>query len=115
MPLILGGLAFWGLIAADKVFLRKLASFEELGVYSVVVNFAAAAAILPSVFATVRAPTVYKWASTGQGLENVHRVSRYILALVVLGFSLAGPRKMHEKPSCDGVCRASLIEIIMVI
>jgi hypothetical protein len=23
--------------------------------------------------------------------------------------------KMHEKPSCDGVCRASLIEIIMVI
>jgi hypothetical protein len=25
------------------------------------------------------------------------------------------PGKMHEKPSCDGVCRASLIEIIMVI
>jgi IS5 family transposase len=27
----------------------------------------------------------------------------------------AAPGKMHEKPSCDGVCRASLIEIIMVI
>lgn len=90
LPLILGGLAFWGLTAIDKVFLRTLASFEELGVYSVSVSFAAAATILQSVFSTVWAPTVYKWASAGQGLENVHKVSRYILALVVLGFSLAG-------------------------
>lgn len=90
LPLILGGLAFWGLTAVDKIFLRTLTSFEELGVYSVSVSFAAAASILQSVFSTVWAPTVYKWASTGQGLEKVHKVSRYILALVVLGFSLAG-------------------------
>lgn len=90
LPLILGGLAFWGLTAVDKIFLRTLTSFEELGIYSVSVSFAAAAVILQSIFSTVWAPTVYKWASKGQGLENVHRVSRYILALVVLGFSLAG-------------------------
>lgn len=90
LPLILGGLAFWGLTVTDKVFLRTLASFEELGVYSVAVSFAAAATILQSVFSTVWAPTVYKWARSGQGLENVHKVSRYILALVVLGFSVAG-------------------------
>ncbi|MBL3554926.1 MULTISPECIES: oligosaccharide flippase family protein [Marinobacter] len=90
LPLILGGLAFWGLTAIDKVFLRMLASFEELGLYSVSVNFAAAASILQSVFSTVWAPTVYKWASAGKGLENVHKVSRFILALVVLGFALAG-------------------------
>lgn len=90
LPLILGGLAFWGLTAIDKLFLRTLANFEELGVYSVSVSFAAAATILQSVFSTVWAPTVYKWASKGQGLENVERVRRYILAIVVLGFSLAG-------------------------
>ncbi|KTG29873.1 polysaccharide biosynthesis protein [Idiomarina sp. WRN-38] len=90
LPLILGGLAFWGLTAMDKLFLRAMTSFEELGVYSVSVSFAAAAVILQSVFSTVWAPTVYKWASKGQGLENVHLVTRYILALVVLGFSLAG-------------------------
>jgi len=90
LPLILGGLAFWGLTAIDKIFLRFLASFEELGVYSVSVSFAAAATVLQSVFSTVWAPTVYKWASAGQGLENVYKVSRYILALVVLGFALAG-------------------------
>ncbi|AXS82516.1 lipopolysaccharide biosynthesis protein [Marinobacter sp. Arc7-DN-1] len=90
LPLILGGLAFWGLTAIDKVFLRTLASFEELGVYSVAVSFAAAASLLQSVFSTVWAPTVYKWASAGTGLEKVHKVSRYILALVVLGFALTG-------------------------
>ncbi|PSJ40075.1 polysaccharide biosynthesis protein [Zobellella taiwanensis] len=90
MPLILGGIAYWGLTAIDKVFLRTLASFEELGVYSVAVSFAGAATILQSVFSTVWAPTVYKWASQGEGLENVHKVSRYILGLVVLLFCFAG-------------------------
>ena len=90
LPLILGGIAFWGLTTIDKIFLRTLAGFEELGLYSVAVSFAAAATILQSVFSTVWAPTVYKWASKGEGLENVHKVSRYILALVVLAFCLAG-------------------------
>lgn len=90
LPLILGGLAFWGLTAVDKIFLRMFSSYEELGVYSVAVSFAAAATILQSVFTTIWAPTVYKWASSGKGLENIDRVSRYILALVVLGFSFAG-------------------------
>lgn len=90
MPLIFGGIAFWGLTAVDKVFLRTMASFEELGVYSVSVSFAAAAMILQSVFSTVWAPTVYKWASKGEGLENVHKVTRYVLALVVILFSAAG-------------------------
>lgn len=90
MPLILGGLAFWGLTAVDKIFLRTLAGFEELGLYSVSVSFAAAAIILQGVFSTVWAPTVYKWASTGRGLENVQKANRYILSVVVFGFCLAG-------------------------
>ena len=90
LPLILGGLAFWGLTALDKIFLRTLADFSELGIYSVAVSFAGAAAILQSIFSTVWAPTVYKWASAGEGLERVNQVSRYILGLVVIGFSLTG-------------------------
>lgn len=89
-PLILGGIAYWGLTAIDKLFLRKLASFEELGVYSVAVSFAGAATILQSVFSTVWAPTVYKWASKGEGLENVSKISRYVLAIVVVFFCAAG-------------------------
>lgn len=90
LPLVLGAVAFWGLTALDKVFLRILSSYEELGVYSVAVNFAAAATVLQSIFSTVWAPTVYKWASLGEGLENVDRVIRYVLLCVVILFSIAG-------------------------
>ncbi|MCQ9618253.1 oligosaccharide flippase family protein [Paenalcaligenes niemegkensis] len=90
LPLIMGGVAFWGLTTMDKIFLRSMVSFEELGIYSVSASFAAAAAILQSVFSTVWAPMVYKWANNGHGLEQVQQVSRYILALVVLAFVLAG-------------------------
>jgi O-antigen/teichoic acid export membrane protein len=90
LPLILGGIAYWGLTAIDKVFLRTYSSFEELAIYSVATSFAAAAVILQSVFSTVWAPIVYKWASKGEGLENVHKVIRYILCIVVLVFSFGG-------------------------
>lgn len=90
LPLILGGLAFWGLTALDKVFLRTLASYEELAIYSVSVSFAAAASIFKSVFSTVWAPTVYKWASSGEGLENIEKTTRFVLTIVVLIFCLAG-------------------------
>ncbi|ENO13415.1 lipopolysaccharide biosynthesis protein [Marinobacter nanhaiticus D15-8W] len=90
LPLILGGIAFWGLTATDKVFLRMFSSYEQLAIYSVAVSFAAAATILQSVFSTVWAPTVYKWVSKGGGIENIHRASRYILLCVVVLFSLAG-------------------------
>lgn len=89
-PLILGSLAFWGLTAVDKIFLRSLNGFEELAIYSVSISFAAAAIILQSVFSTVWAPTVYKWASKGEGAERVRQVSRYMLAIIVMLFAVTG-------------------------
>ncbi|WP_373332390.1 oligosaccharide flippase family protein [Thiopseudomonas alkaliphila] len=88
-PLIFGGLAFWGLTATDKIFLKELSSYEQLGLYSVSVSFAAAASIFQAIFSTVWAPTVYKWAATGEGLENIHKVTRYVLLAVIVLFSLA--------------------------
>lgn len=90
LPLILGGVAYWGLTATDRIFLRILSSFDELGIYSVAASFAGAATILQSIFSTVWAPTVYKWVSKGEGLENLYKVNRYILGLVVFLFCLFG-------------------------
>lgn len=90
IPLIFGGIAFWGLTAIDKIYLRTLSSFEELGIYSVAVSFAGAAHILQSVFSAVWAPTVYKWASNGEDLEKVHRITRCVLICVLLIFCLVG-------------------------
>ncbi len=89
-PLIFGGVAFWGLTATDKIVLRSLSTFEELGVYSVSVSFAGAAIILRSVFSTVWAPTVYKWASQGIERKKVQQVSEYVLFCVLVLFCLAG-------------------------
>lgn len=90
LPLIFGGLAFWGLTATDKILLKNLSSFEQLGLYSVAVSFAAAATIFQSIFSTVWAPTAYKWAAAGEGLENINKVNRYVLLVVVTIFCLAG-------------------------
>ena len=90
MPLVFGGLAFWGLTAIDKILLTKLSNFEELALYSVAVSFAAAAAIFQSVFSIVWAPIVYKWAAVGEGLENIYKVNRYVLLVVIILFCLGG-------------------------
>lgn len=89
-PLIIGGVAFWGLTAMDKIFLRSLSTFEELGIYSVASSFAAAAVILQSIFSTVWAPTVYKWAAEGINAEKIDKITECVLIAVVTLFSLAG-------------------------
>lgn len=89
-PLIMGGAAFWGLTAMDKLFLRSLSTFEELGIYSVAASFASAAIIFQSIFSTVWAPTVYRWATEGINTDKIHQVTEYVLAAVVFLFVLAG-------------------------
>lgn len=89
-PLIMGGIAFWGMTAIDKVFLRSLSTFEELGVYSVATSFAAAAIVFQSVFSIVWAPTVYRWAAEGINTEKIDRVTEYVLLAVVTLFCAAG-------------------------
>lgn len=90
LPLILGGIAFWGLTSLDRILLSRWSSYSELAVYSISVSFAAAATIFQSVFSTVWAPTVYKWASKDEGYDKVIMVSRYVLLLVIILFCVAG-------------------------
>jgi len=89
-PLMLGGIASWGLMTMDKLFLRNLSTFEELGIYSVAANFAAAGLLVQSVFSTIWAPMVYKWVSNGTDPKIVDQATNQVLALVVFVFSLTG-------------------------
>ena len=90
LPLIFGGLAFWGLTATDKILLKELSNYEQLGLYSVAVSFAAAAVILKSVFSTVWAPMVFKWAAAGENLDKIYKVNRYVLLIIIVLFCLGG-------------------------
>lgn len=89
-PLIFGGLAFWGMTSLDRVILSRWSNYSELAIYSVSVSFAAAATIFQSVFSTVWAPMVYKWASKDEGYDKITMVSRYTLLLVIVIFCCAG-------------------------
>jgi len=90
MPLVVGGLSFWGLTMLDRLFLRSMSTFSELGIYSIASSIAGVAMIFQSVFSTVWAPTVYKWAAEGIEPERVDLVTEYVLAAVVFMFCAVG-------------------------
>lgn len=90
LPLVIGGLAFWGLTMLDRLFLRSYSSFSELGIYSVASSIAAVAMIFQTVFSTVWAPTVYKWAAEGIDPERIDQITEYVLAAVVFIFCGVG-------------------------
>lgn len=90
IPLVGGGLAFWGLTAMDRMFLRAMTSFEDLGVYSVAINFAGAALVFQAIFSTVWAPTVYRWAAEGVDPRRIQNIMEYVTFTVIVIWSLAG-------------------------
>jgi O-antigen/teichoic acid export membrane protein len=90
MPLILGSIASWGLVAADRLFLRGLSTFEELGIYSVAASIAAGFSIFSGIFSTIWAPTVYKWSADGADLKKIESIIEYMLAAIFFIFVLAG-------------------------
>lgn len=90
MPLIVGGLAFWGLNSLDRIFLKTYSTFTELGIYSIATSFAAIAIIVQSIFSTVWAPTVYKWVKENKNLDKIHDISWYLTIIIMFIFSLVG-------------------------
>lgn len=90
VPLIAGGIAFWGLTVLDKLFLRAYSSFEMLGIYSVAVSFAGAALVFQTVFSTVWAPVVYKWSAEGVEIDKIKNVIDHVTLAIVIIWSFSG-------------------------
>lgn len=90
MPLVLSGLAYWGLTAQDKLFLTKFSSLEELGLYSVAMSFAGAAMILKTLFQALWAPTVFSWVHDNKKVEQVDTVTLVMVFLVTVVFCIVG-------------------------
>ncbi len=82
LPLVVGGLASWGLNVMDKLFLRSMSTFAELGVYSVTMSIASVATIFAGVFNTIWGPLVFKWVKEGVDLKKVDEISEHVLAAV---------------------------------
>jgi O-antigen/teichoic acid export membrane protein len=77
IALLASNILYWALISIDKVFIKTLSNLEEVGLYSMAINFAGAALIFQMVFSTVWAPIVYKWASEGLDADKLNKVVKY--------------------------------------
>lgn len=91
LPLVIGGLASWGLEVMDRLFLRTLSTFSELGVYSVTMSIAAVATVFSGIFNTIWAPLVYKWIKTEDiDLIKIDEISEHLLAAIYFVIVLSG-------------------------
>lgn len=91
LPMLLSGVAYWGLTAVDKIFVRSFSTFGELGMYSVAVSFAALATIFQNVFGLLWSPWVYrKYAENGLTRSLMVRIQRQAVVVVVVIFCLMG-------------------------
>jgi O-antigen/teichoic acid export membrane protein len=90
LPLVIGGLASWGLNVMDKLFLRSMSTFSELGVYSVTMSVAGVATIFAGIFNTIWAPMVFKWVKEGVDFKKIDEISEHLLAAIYFIVVLAG-------------------------
>ncbi|MCK8137049.1 lipopolysaccharide biosynthesis protein [Pseudoalteromonas sp. 2CM28B] len=90
LPLVAGGIAYWGLTTMDRFFLRSLSGFDELGIYAVAVALAGAVSVVSSIFSNIWHPILYKWAKEGIAQKKVQCVIDNMIIFVALIWSLAG-------------------------
>jgi len=90
LPLVAGGLAYWGLTTMDRFFLRALTSFEELGLYAVAVSFAGVAAVFSTIFSNLWHPIVFKWIKKGVEHEKVQVVIENMFLGVTFIWTILG-------------------------
>lgn len=91
LPLVIGGLASWGLNVMDRIFLRNMSTYTELGIYSVAMSIAAAATLFSGIFNTIWAPMVFKWVSEGNiDFKTIDDISEYLLAAIYFLVVLSG-------------------------
>lgn len=84
-PLMLSGLAFWGLTAMDRLFISKLSSFDELASYSVAITFVSGVLLLQTVFSTVWIPMVFKGAAKKRDKKIIQRgIDIFTVLLVII-------------------------------
>ncbi|MGP4987944.1 lipopolysaccharide biosynthesis protein [Pseudoalteromonas nigrifaciens] len=90
LPLVMGGMAYWGLTAMDRFFIRSLSGFQELGVYALAASLAGAVSVLTSIFSSLWHPTLYRWVKEGVDKNKIQCVIESMVLVVTLVWSLIG-------------------------
>ena len=103
LPLVINGIAFWGLTYVDRLMLAHYSSFADVGLYALAAGFAGIAMLFQQIFATVWHPTIYRWVAEGVKIERVNAISNvlqlfsFLLIAVVGCFSWVLPYFLPEE------------------
>jgi O-antigen/teichoic acid export membrane protein len=89
-PLIIAGISYWGLSSFDRVGLRYLSTFDQLGLFSIAASFAGAASIVSRIFSTIWTPFIYKWNKNGIEKSEYNSICEKVLLLVTAAYITAG-------------------------
>ncbi|KKO46983.1 hypothetical protein WG68_03370 [Arsukibacterium ikkense] len=90
LPLVINGVAFWGLTYVDRLMLAHYASFAEVGLYALAAGFAGIAMLFQQIFATVWHPTIYRWVAEGVQLSRVNIISNALQLFSFVLIALVG-------------------------
>jgi len=88
-PMVISGVAYWGLTAVDRLLIERFLNLESLAVYSVGVSIASIAVILQSIFSTVWIVDIYKRADDKPFLiKNISQTLLMISELTIILYTL---------------------------
>ncbi len=90
-PLIISGIAIWGVNSFDKVILRTTEQFDQLALVSIAVTLGYGATFLSSIFNTIWTPLVYKWDAKGMNMKIISEIADYAILLMFLIIFLCIP------------------------
>ncbi|ENY1336584.1 lipopolysaccharide biosynthesis protein [Neisseria gonorrhoeae] len=90
IPLALDSLAYWGLTSADRLFLKKYAGLEQLGIYSMGISFGGAALLFQSIFSTVWTPYIFRAIEKNAPPTRLSATAESVAALLAAALCLTG-------------------------
>ena len=90
LPLVFGGIAYWGLFAVDRIFLKIYSGLASVAIYTIATTLASSITLLSGIFTTLWHPIVYKWAKEGVEPRKIQEVINYVSLTVFCLWSLMG-------------------------
>ncbi|HID7731600.1 TPA: lipopolysaccharide biosynthesis protein [Neisseria meningitidis] len=90
IPIALSSIAYWGLASADRLFLKKYAGLEQLGVYSMGISFGGAALLFQSIFSTVWTPYIFRAIEENAPPARLSATAESAAALLASALCLTG-------------------------
>ncbi|MDO5014968.1 MAG: oligosaccharide flippase family protein [Clostridia bacterium] len=91
VPLVPAFAVGWILTSMDKVMLRTMCTYEELGVYSAAFKIVSVLSVLQACFTLYWTPVAYRWyqeKKEGKSFENVSKIVTVLMTTICLGILL---------------------------